>query len=182
MKVISVTVGRPKPFSIRGDIIVTSIFKDPVQGRVRVLPLNLEGDEQSDLTVHGGTNKAVYAYPSEHYARWREELPDAELGWGAFGENLTVAGLLETTTCIGDRLRIGTAVLEVTQPRMPCYKLAYRFGREDMIKRFVESGRSGFYLRVVTEGALAAGDIIELIGRRDGAATISSVLQSPDKQ
>jgi MOSC domain-containing protein YiiM len=176
MKVLSVNVGRPQRFSIQGDVIVTSIFKDPAQGRVRVLTLNLEGDEQSDLTVHGGVNKAVYAYPSEHYVRWREELPDAELGWGAFGENLTVEGMLESTTCIGDRLRIGTAVLEVTQPRMPCFKLAYKFGREDMIRRFVKSERSGFYLRVATEGDLGAGDTIELIGRPDGAPTVSSVL------
>ena len=119
-KVISVNVGRPQEFLVRGETIVTSIFKDPVKDRVCVRTLNLDGDEQSDLTVHGGIKKAVYAYPSEHYARWHQELPDAELAWGAFGENLTIEGLLEDTTCIGDRLRIGTAEMVVTQPRQPC--------------------------------------------------------------
>src|SRR6187402_738717 len=163
MRIISVNVGRPREFTIRGEIVATSIFKTPAKGPVRVAMLNLEGDEQSDLTVHGGVNKAVYAYPSEHYAPWREELPDAELEWGAFGENLTVEGLLETTTYIGDRLRIGTAEMVVTQPRQPCFKLAYKFGRQDMISRFVKSGRSGFYLRVIKEGVLGTGDSIELI-------------------
>jgi len=176
MKVISVNVGRPHEFTIRGDIIATSIFKDPVKGRVRIATLNLEGDEQSDLSVHGGINKAVYAYPSEHYARWREELPEAELPWGAFGENLTISGLLESTTCIGDRLRIGTAELVVTQPRQPCFKLAYKFGREDMIKRFVRSGRSGFYLRVAAEGDVCAGDAIELLSRPEDAPTVTDIL------
>jgi MOSC domain-containing protein YiiM len=178
MKVISVNVGRPHEFTIRGDVIVTSIFKDPVKGRVRVATLNLDGDEQSDLSVHGGINKAVYAYPSEHYARWHEELPDAELPWGAFGENLTLEGLLEGTTCIGDRLRIGTAELVVTQPRQPCFKLAYKFGRQDMIKRFLKSGRSGFYLSVAREGDVGAGDTIELLSRPDGAPTVTDILTS----
>jgi MOSC domain-containing protein YiiM len=176
MKVISVNVGRPREFTIRGDIIVTSIFKDPVKERVRVATLNLDGDEQSDLSVHGGVNKAVYAYPSEHYARWREELPDSDLSWGAFGENLTIEGLLESTTCIGDRLRIGTAELVVTQPRQPCFKLAYKFGRQDMIKRFVKSGRSGFYLRVAVEGEVGAGDAIDLLSRPDDALTVTDIL------
>jgi MOSC domain-containing protein YiiM len=181
MKVISVNVGRPHEFTIGDDILVTSIFKEPVKGRIRVGTLNLEGDEQSDLSVHGGINKAVYAYPSEHYPRWREELPDAELPWGAFGENLTISGLLESSTCIGDRLRIGTAELVVTQPRQPCFKLAYKFGREDMIKRFVRSGRSGFYLRVATEGDVGAGDAIELLSRLDDAPTVTDILARTGK-
>ncbi len=176
MKVISVHVGRPREFTVRGEIIVTSIFKDRVRGRVRVGALNLEGDEQSDLTVHGGVNKAVYAYPSEHYALWRKELPEAELGWGAFGENLTVEGMLESMTCIGDRLRIGTAEFVVTQPRQPCYKLAYKFGRQDIIKRFANSGRSGFYLSVAKEGELGAGDAIEVLERQAGAPTVTDVV------
>jgi MOSC domain-containing protein YiiM len=176
MKVISVNVGRPREFTVREAIIVTSIFKDPVKGRVSLTTLGLEGDEQSDLAVHGGVNKAVYVYPSEHYAWWREQLPDAELKWGAFGENLTIEGLIESTTCIGDRLRIGTAELIVTQPRQPCYKLAYKFGREDMIKRFVKSRRSGFYLSVAREGDLGVGDSIELISRQDGAPTVTDIL------
>jgi MOSC domain-containing protein YiiM len=177
MRVLSVQVGRPRDLDVGGEIVVTSIFKDPVKGAVRVKHLNLEGDEQSDLTVHGGVNKAVYAYPSEHYPRWREELPDADLEWGAFGENLTVVGLLEETTYIGDRLRIGTAELVVTQPRMPCFKLALKFGREDMIKRFLKSGRSGFYLRVATEGEVRMGDEIALISRESGARSVTEVLE-----
>ena len=176
MRIISVNVGRPREFTIRGDIVATSIFKTPAKGRVRVAMLNLDGDEQSDLTVHGGINKAVYAYPSEHYAWWREQLPDAELDWGAFGENLTIEGLVESTTCIGDRLRIGTAELVVTQPRQPCYKLAYKFGREDMIKRFRQSGRSGFYLSVAKEGDVGAGDSIALLSRPQGASTVADIL------
>jgi MOSC domain-containing protein YiiM len=175
-KVVSVNVGRPHKFTVRDEVIVTSIFKDPVKGRVRVGGLNIEGDEQSDLTVHGGIKKAVYAYPSEHYALWREELPEAALEWGAFGENLTIEGLLEDTTCIGDRLRIGTAELVVTQPRMPCYKLAYKFGREDIIKRFLKSGRSGFYLSVAKEGDVGAGDAIERLSRPAGAPTVTDIL------
>ena len=176
MKVISVNVGRPHEFDVRGETIVTSIFKNPVKDRIRVRTLNLDGDEQSDLSVHGGVNKAVYAYPSEHYARWREELPDADLEWGAFGENLTIEGLLESTTCIGDRLRIGTAELVVTQPRMPCFKLAMKFGRQDMIKRFLKSGRSGFYLSVAKEGEVGAGDSIERLDRPEGAPTVTDIL------
>jgi MOSC domain-containing protein YiiM len=175
-KVVSVNVGRPRKFTIRDEIIVTSIFKDPVRGRVRISTLNLEGDEQSDPSVHGGVNKAVYAYPSEHYASWGQELSDAALEWGAFGENLTIEGLLEDATYIGDRLRIGTAELVVTQPRMPCYKLAYKFARQDIIKRFLESGRSGFYLSVAKEGDVAAGDAVELLSRPEGAPTVADVL------
>jgi len=175
-KVVSVNVGRPRQFTVRGEIILTSIFKDPVRGRVRISTLNLEGDEQSDPSVHGGVKKAVYAYPSEHYASWRRELPDAELEWGAFGENLTIEGLVEDTTYIGDRLRIGTAELVVTQPRMPCYKLAYKFGREDIITRFLNSGRSGFYLSVVKEGDVGAGDAIKLLWRPKGAPTVTDIL------
>jgi MOSC domain-containing protein YiiM len=176
-KVVSVNVGRPRTFTVRDEIIVTSIFKDPVRGRVRISTLNIEGDEQSDLSVHGGVNKAVYAYPSEHYASWRRELPEAALAWGAFGENLTIEGLLEETTCIGDRLRIGTAELVVTQPRTPCYKLAYKFGRPDIIKRFQKSGRSGFYLSVAKEGDVGAGDAIDLLSRAEGALTVTDALK-----
>jgi MOSC domain-containing protein YiiM len=177
MKVISVNVGRPHEFNVGGEIIVSSIFKYPVKDRIAVSTLNLDGDEQSDLTVHGGVNKAVYAYPSEHYALWRGELPDADLAWGAFGENLTIEGLLESTVHIGERLRIGTAEFVVTQPRMPCYKLAMKFGREDMIKRFLKSERSGFYLRVAKEGALGWGDSIERIESPQGAPTVTDVLR-----
>ena len=163
MKLLSVSVGLPREVEWRGKQVRTSIFKAPVSGRVRVRALNLEGDQQSDLSVHGGRDKAVYAYPSEHYAFWRRELPDAELTWGAFGENLTTEGLSEASVCIGDRVRCGSAELVVTQPRMPCFKLGIRFGRPDLVKRFQRSGRTGFYFAVLREGELAAGDTLELI-------------------
>jgi MOSC domain-containing protein YiiM len=177
MRLVSLNVGTPREIEVRGEIVLTSIFKDPVKGVRRVARLNIEGDQQSDLSVHGGMNKAVYAYPSEHYVFWREELPNAELEWGAFGENLTTEGLLESTTCIGDRLRIGTAELVVTQPRMPCFKLAMRFGRQDMIKRFLKSGRSGFYLSVAKEGELSAGDAITLLSRPDAAPAVADIFK-----
>src|SRR5437764_2970582 len=173
MKVISVNVGLPRNVEWRGRIVQTSIFKEPVAGTVRVRRLNIEGDQQSDLTVHGGVGKAVYVYPSEHYSFWRQELPDADLPWGAFGENLTTTGLSEDDVHIGDRFGIGSAEFVVTQPRMPCFKLTIRFGRADMIKRFLCSGRSGFYLAVTKEGEIAAGDAISLISRHPGAITIA---------
>jgi MOSC domain-containing protein YiiM len=142
---------------------------------VRVSRLNLDGDKQSDLTVHGGRDKAVYAYPSEHYAAWRTELPDADLGWGAFGENLTTGGLLEDRLAIGDRLRCGSAEFVVTQPRLPCFKLGIRFGRQDIIKRFMKGRRSGFYLAVLREGDLAAGDIVEHVPSEDDRVTVTEV-------
>src|SRR5712671_7952605 len=134
MKVVSVNVGLPRQIISRGEAVLTSIFKDPVAGRVRVESLNLVGDRQSDLTVHGGAEKAVYVYPSEHYAFWREELPGVDLPWGSFGENLTVEGLAEDGLNIGDKLRIGSAEFMVTQPRIPCFKLAIRFNRTDIVK------------------------------------------------
>ena len=160
MRLASVNVGLPREVEYDGDTVRTSIWKSPVTGPVRVTSLNLDGDRQSDLRYHGGKDKAVYAYPAAHYAFWRTELPDVPLPPGAFGENLTVEGLDERDTRIGDHLLIGSAELVVTQPRMPCYKLGVRFARADMVKRFFRSGRTGFYLAVVTEGALAAGDAI----------------------
>ncbi len=159
----------------RGKTVTTSIFKAPVAGRIRVNRLNLAGDEQSDLTVHGGVDKAVYVYPSEHYAYWREQLPDFPLPWGAFGENFTTDGLFEKDTRIGDRLRIGTAEFSVTQPRMPCFKLSIRFDRADMVKRFLQSGRSGFYLKVVQEGEVAAGDSVTFVARDEHGITVADV-------
>src|SRR5215813_1019994 len=129
MKLVSICVGRPQELQWRGRSVRTSIFKTPVSGRVRVARENLAGDEQSDLSVHGGKDKAVYGYPAEHYAFWQRELPDFELPWGSFGENFTTEGLLEDEVCVGDRFRVGTAELVVTQPRMPCYKLGVRFDR-----------------------------------------------------
>jgi MOSC domain-containing protein YiiM len=176
MRVISCNVGKPVLVPSERGTVLTAIFKAPVEGPVMVRRLNLDGDRQADLTVHGGFHKAVYAYPSEHYPHWREELPGMDMPWGMFGENLTTEGLLETDVHIGDRLRIGSALLEVTQPRMPCYKLALKFSRSDMIKRFWKSGRSGFYFSVVEEGELQAGDPIELERRGDPAVSVAEVL------
>ena len=177
MKLLSVNVGLPREVKWDGRIIRTSIFKAPVSGRVQVRKLNLGGDEQSDLTVHGGVDKAVYVYPSEHYAFWHGELPDADLGWGAFGENFTTQGALDDKAVhIGDRFRIGAAEFVVTQPRMPCFKLGIRFGRADMVKRFMHSGRNGFYFAVANEGEVAAGDSIELLARDESGVTIADIV------
>ena len=177
MKLISVCVGLPREVIWKGKSITTGIFKHPVTGRVMMRSLNLDGDQQADLTVHGGGEKAVYAYPSEHYAYWRQELPDEELPWGAFGENLTVEGLLETTVNIGDRFRIGTAELMVTQPRFPCFKLNLKFERDDMVKRFMHSRLSGIYFSVVQEGEIGAGDAIELVSRDENNVTVADIVQ-----
>jgi len=175
MKILSVNVGVPRAVDWRGKVVRTSIYKAPVDGRVRVATLNLDGDQQADLSVHGGADKAVYVYPSEHYAFWRAELPGVDLPWGAFGENITSEGLLENTVHIGDRLRIGSAECVVTQPRMPCFKLGIRFGRPDMVKRFQHSGRTGFYLAVVAEGEAAADDTIEVLARDPHGVTVADV-------
>jgi len=156
-------------------LVTTSIWKSPREGRVGVKTLNLDGDEQSDLTVHGGTYKAVYCYPSEHYAYWRSELPDADLPWGAFGENLTVDGMLETEVCIGDRFRIGTAEFQVTQPRQPCFKLQLRHRRDDLIKRFIASSRPGFYVAVTREGQIGAGDPVEYLERAAPSMSVHDI-------
>ncbi len=171
MKIISVNVGLPREVTWHGRTVKTSIWKKPVEGRVHVATLNLEGDQQSDLSVHGGVDKAVYVYPSEHYAFWQSELPGADLAWGAFGENFTSEGLREEEVEIGDRYRIGSAELIVTQPRMPCYKLGIRFNRPDLVKRFLQSKKTGFYLAVQREGEVAAGDPIEVIERAVGGLT-----------
>lgn len=175
MKVVSVNVGLPRRFVVNGKEIVTGIFKEPVAGRVLVRRLNLDGDRQADLSVHGGPNKAAYAYPAEHYDFWRRELPGVELPLGMFGENLTVEGLSEDEVNIGDRFRMGTAEFAVTQPRIPCYKLAFRFGRPDMVKRFLASRRSGFYLRVLREGEVGAADAIELVARNPHNVTVADI-------
>jgi MOSC domain-containing protein YiiM len=176
MKLLSVNVGLPREVEWNGKIVRTSIFKAPVPGRVRVRKLNLDGDQQSDLSVHGGIDKAVYAYPSEHYPFWRRELPDMGLPWGVFGENLTTEGLFEETIHIGDRLRVGSAEFVVTQPRMPCFKLGIRFNRPDIVKRFLQNGRSGFYFAVLKEGEVAAGDSIELVKRDQHGVTIADIV------
>jgi len=168
-------VGGPREVASRGKVVRTSIFKAPVAGRVRVAALNVAGDARSDLAVHGGIDKAVYAYPSEHYEFWRREVPDLEFPWGAFGENLTTEGLLEGSVHIGDRFRAGSAEFVVTQPRIPCFKLGIRFNRPEMVRRFLRSGRSGFYLAVLREGDIAAGDAIDLVAADDNQVSVAEV-------
>ena len=187
MKIISVNVGLPREVVWKGITVRTAIFKKPVAGTVAIRRLNLAGDQQADLTVHGGPDKAVYVYPVEHYEYWRKQLPDLSMSWGAFGENLTTEGLSEDTLCIGDLVRAGSAILQVTQPRMPCYKLEFRFNRDDMIKRFLASGRSGFYLSVIEPGDVGVGSQVEVLDRDTNNVTISDILrlylgQTPDPE
>jgi len=175
MRVVSVNVGLPRGVAWRGKTVTTAIFKEPVAGRVALRSLNLDGDRQADLTVHGGREKAVYAYPVEHYRYWRTELADAAFPYGAFGENLTTEGLREHAVHVGDRFRVGSAELLLTQPRLPCYKLGIRFGRADMVKRFLASGRTGFYFAVLREGEVGAGDVIQLLARDELGVSIAEV-------
>ncbi|HTR47898.1 MAG TPA: MOSC domain-containing protein [Verrucomicrobiae bacterium] len=175
MKVISLNVGLPRSVPYLAGEVRTGIFKEPVAGPVLLRRLNLDGDHQADLEVHGGRNKAVYAYASEHYDFWREQLPEMELPWGMFGENLTTEGLLEEHAHIGDQFRIGAAIVKVTQPRLPCYKLGIRFGRSDIIKRFVASRRSGIYFSVVEEGLIKTGDAIEPLQGDDRRISVADV-------
>jgi MOSC domain-containing protein YiiM len=175
MKIISVNVGRPRLVISNEQPVSTGIYKTPVQGRVMLRTLNLDGDRQADLSVHGGPTKAVYAYPSEHYNYWREELPGTELPWGMFGENFTTEGLMESTVNIGDRFRIGSAEVTVTEPRMPCYKLGIKFGRTDIIRRFLVGGRTGFYFSVQQEGEVGEGDQLELIMRDKNDVAVADI-------
>jgi MOSC domain-containing protein YiiM len=177
MKLISVNIGLPRAVIWKDQPVVTGIFKEPVSGPVRLGRLNLEGDRQADLSVHGGHSKAVYVYPAEHYDYWRAELPEQALPWGMFGENFTTQGLLETKLNIGDRLRIGSAEVMVTEPRMPCFKLALKFGRDDIIKRFLRSERTGFYLAVLREGQVEAGDTVEIIAQEPHQVTVADIVR-----
>jgi MOSC domain-containing protein YiiM len=175
MKVVSVNVGKPREVEWKDTLVTTGIFKDPVDGPVMIRELNLDGDQQADLTVHGGTEKAVYGYASEHYEYWKHELPGVKFPWGKFGENLTTEGLFEDALHIGDRLKVGSAVLTVTQPRLPCYKLTVRFNRDDMIKRFLTSRRSGFYFSVENEGEVMAGSEIEILSRDPNHVSVADI-------
>jgi len=175
MKLVSLNVSRPRLIVYKGQTINTGIFKEPVSGPVQLRTLNLDGDRQADLTVHGGAYKAVYGYPSEHYSYWREELPGESLPWGMFGENFTTTGLAEDELHVGDRFQIGSSIVMVRQPRNPCYKLAAKFQRDDMIERFLLSGRSGFYFSVEQEGTVEAGDAFELLHREQDGITISAM-------
>jgi len=177
MKLISVNVGLPRVVMSNGDPVSTGIFKEPVAGRVMLRTLNLDGDRQADLSVHGGPSKAVYAYPSEHYDYWKRELPGMALSWGMFGENFTSAGLFESELNIGDKFRVGSAVVMVTEPRMPCYKLGIKFGRSDIVKRFLASERTGFYFAVLQEGEVGAGDPIELMEKSERSVRVNDITQ-----
>ena len=174
MKLISVNIGLPKVTAYEGRTVRTGIFKAPVARRVKVSRRNIDGDGQADARVHGGVNKAVYAYPSEHYSYWEERL-GVNLEWGAFGENLTTLGLSESEVSIGDCYRFGTALLKVTEPRQPCYKLAMKLERNDIIELFRQSGRSGFYLSVIEEGELASNDPIQPVSKSDHRISISDL-------
>ena len=182
MKVISINVGLPRLIEHNGEMIATGIFKSPVADRIKVNEINLDGDAQADLRFHGGWSKAVYAYASEHYEFWRSELPEADLTFGAFGENLTTVGLFENEIFIGDKLRVGSAEFVVTEPRFPCFKLGIRFNRKDIIRRFQKARRSGIYLAIAKTGEIAAGDSIEIISRDANQVSILDLLRLHDEK
>jgi len=175
MKLISLNIGRPQIVMRNDEPVSTAIFKQPIEGRVALRTLNLDGDRQADLSVHGGPTKAVYVYPAEHYEYWRNELPEMDLPFGMFGENFTVTGVSESNLNIGDQFRVGSATVMVTEPRMPCYKLGIRFGRTDIIKRFLVSERTGFYLAVLEEGEVGVGDEIQLVTRNEPSVSVNDV-------
>ena len=175
MKLISVNTGLPRDVTWHGRNVTTGIYKHPVEGRVALAKLNLEGDRQADLSVHGGESKAVYCYPIEHYDYWKRELPGRELPLAVFGENFTTAGMAEDTVHLGDRFSVGSAQVLVTQPRLPCYKLGVRFQSDDMVKRFLASGRTGFYVAVSQEGEVGAGDDITELSRDTNAVPVSEI-------
>ncbi|MBS1805284.1 MAG: MOSC domain-containing protein [Acidobacteria bacterium] len=174
MRLLSVNCGLPRKVDWHGQLVTTSIYKEPVAGRTNLRKLNLDGDQQSDLTVHGGEHKAVYCYPISHYDYWKAELQNNSLPLGIFGENFTIDGLDESVQ-VGDRFAIGTCEVVVTQPRLPCYKLGIRFGMDDMVKRFLASGRTGFYLAVTREGEVAANDEIVLLDREPESVPVSAI-------
>jgi MOSC domain-containing protein YiiM len=175
MNIVSLNVGLPRDVLWHGRTVTTGIFKEPVEGRIKLRKLNLDGDRQADLTVHGGAQKAVYCYPIAHYDYWKKELPGRQLPIAIFGENFTTEGLLESEVHLGDRFSVGSAELVVTQPRLPCYKLGIRFQSDDMVKRFLASGRGGFYFAVTREGEVGAGDEIKRVARDPNAVPVSEI-------
>lgn len=182
MKIVSVNVGQPRIIEYNNEPLATAIFKEPIATRVAVNNLTIIGDAQVDRRFHGGTNKAVYAYPSEHYEFWQAEFPAMELPFGIFGENLTTVGLFETDVCVGDKIRIGTTELVATEPRFPCFKLGIRFGRKDVIRKFQESRKSGIYFSVAKPGELQTGDSIEFIEREENQVTIEDLVRLHDEK
>ena len=175
MKMVSLNVGLPREVMWHGRTVTTGIYKEPVEGRVALRKLNLDGDRQADLSVHGGEYKAVYCYPVAHYDYWKKELPRRELPMGMFGENFTTDGLREDSVHLGDKFSVGSAEVVVTQPRLPCYKLGVRFQSDDMVRRFLASGRTGFYLAVTREGEVGGGDAIKVIARDANAVPVSEI-------
>jgi MOSC domain-containing protein YiiM len=175
VELISLNVARPRLALYKGATVNTGIFKKPVSGRIALRRLNLEGDQQADLSVHGGPYKAVYAYPAQHYEFWRRELPEMDLPWGMFGENFTTEGVSEDEVHVGDLFRVGSATVMARQPRMPCYKLALKFQRDDILERFLLSGRSGIYFSVEHEGEVGEGDTIELASQNLSGITIAEM-------
>jgi MOSC domain-containing protein YiiM len=175
MKLLSLNAGLPREVTWHGRNVTTAIYKQPVEGRVPLRKLNLDGDRQADLSVHGGAYKAVYCYPIAHYDYWKKELRRPELPMGIFGENFTTDGLLENSAHLGDQFSVGSAKVVVTQPRLPCYKLGVRFQSDDMVKRFLASGRTGFYLAVTREGEVGAGDAIKVLARDANAVPVSEI-------
>src|SRR5918996_1627285 len=183
-KILSVNVSLPKEIDFEGQEVITGIFKEPIEGRIMLRTLNLDGDKQADLTVHGGPDKAVYEYPIEHYEFWRKVYPDIEMPNGMFGENFTTEGLMEAQVNVGDVFRIGSSKVIATQPRMPCYKLGVKFGRMDVLKKFLASGRSGVYFKVLEEGEVGTGDPIIQIKKDTNRVGISDIvkLYSSDRE
>ena len=175
MKLISVSVGLPRQVTWHGKDVTTGIFKQPVDGRIALRKLNLDGDRQADLSVHGGEDKAVYCYPIEHYEYWGQELPRRALPYGSFGENFITQGLLENEVHIGDQFSVGSAQVVATQPRLPCYKLGIKFESDEMVKRFLAAGRTGFYMSVAREGEVGPGDEIEVIARDANTVPVSEI-------
>jgi MOSC domain-containing protein YiiM len=177
VKIVSISCGLPRDVPWHGITVTTGIFKQPVQGRIPLRTLNLDGDRQADLSVHGGKDKAVYCYPVEHYDYWVEQLQGMDLPMGSFGENFTTRGLLEDVVHLGDRFSVGSAEVVVTQPRLPCYKLGVKFDSHDMVKRFLASGRSGFYVAVSKEGEVGAGDAIKVVSRDPNAVPVAEIVR-----
>jgi MOSC domain-containing protein YiiM len=178
-RLLSINIGTPREIgSIRGKRVFSGIYKEPAEGSVIVRKLNLDGDQQADLSVHGGEDKAVYVYPSENYSYWKGKFPDMKMPWGTFGENFTTEGLLENSVHIGDQMKIGSAEFVVTKPRFPCYKLGLKFGTQRMLKMFLESRRAGFYVRVFKEGKSKAGDRITIVKENPDSETIKSIVDS----
>ncbi len=174
----SINVGRPQEAQWQGKTFLTSIFKDPVSGPVKVSFTNLEGDQQSDLKVHGGPTRAIYAYASEHYEFWKKELNRTDLPWGFFGENLDISGgVFDDKLHVGDRFAIGDVELEVMQPRMPCFKLAMKLNDKSFIKKFANERRLGFYFSVLKEGTIEAGQQLTSTFVSENSITIDEIVE-----